>query len=533
MLHKYRFFPLLLAAILLFSVLPQQAFAEDSGNTASLLTSFCSDDHLELSISGTRLTVAGTISCSGLEKVCAVCKTVSGKELNRQHKNTGSGKRFSMTLGLSGTEDIDLSVYTFVRGETMGWSYEWGRITIGKEASGYVFKKGTVLENNNAFTSAWINPAEWNDAEVTEDIRTLSDSIVGTVKDDYAKCFLLNKWVAENIYYDYDNYYGKSQRTSLDPEDVLLSHKSVCAGYARLLTDLILAQGIPAFDASVYALGESTNGGSFARGAAAGTEPNHAITEAFVNGRWIIMDPTWDSNNKYSDGSYEKVATNGFYYFDITPEAFALDHQYFDRGPLTLQEGTVVNATESSRIPSSWAQELILSAIGEGIVPEAFQKYYSAPISRASMCALAVNMIQAKTGKTIGAFLSDQKKTLSGSLFADTTDSNVLACKALGIVDGKGKDSTGRDLFKPEDTLTRAQAAVISAKLAGLFGEETDGFENTFPDAAGHWSAPYLGWASSAGILSGTANGNFNPDGTLTLEQAIIIIYKTMKDTAE
>lgn len=58
---------------------------------------------------------------------------------------------------------------------------------------------------------------------------------------------------------------------------------------------------------------------------------NHAHTEAYVDGRWIVMDATWDSNNEYRGGTYITKAPNGFYYFDITPEAFALDHKTTSR----------------------------------------------------------------------------------------------------------------------------------------------------------------------------------------------------------
>jgi transglutaminase/protease-like cytokinesis protein 3 len=33
-------------------------------------------------------------------------------------------------------------------------------------------------------------------------------------------------------------------------------------------------------------------------------EPNHVWNEAYVDGRWVIVDTTWDSANKYENGNF-------------------------------------------------------------------------------------------------------------------------------------------------------------------------------------------------------------------------------------
>ena len=63
------------------------------------------------------------------------------------------------------------------------------------------------------------------------------------------------------------------------------------------------------------------------------------------------MDATWDSNNKYENGSYNTDTPNGFYYFDITPEALSFDHKYITRanGQLKMQNGAVTGADTPRR----------------------------------------------------------------------------------------------------------------------------------------------------------------------------------------
>ena len=52
---------------------------------------------------------------------------------------------------------------------------------------------------------------------------------------------------------------------------------------------------------------------------------NHAHAEAFVDGKWVVMDPTWDSNNKYENGEYN-YETSVIRYFDATLEFLSYTH---------------------------------------------------------------------------------------------------------------------------------------------------------------------------------------------------------------
>lgn len=84
---------------------------------------------------------------------------------------------------------------------------------------------------------------------------------------------------------------------------------------------------------------------------------------------------------------------------------------------------------------------------------------------------------------------------------------------ALGILEGE--DGT----FHPERTLTREEGAKIITYLM-LGGDAADNLSTSvapFADvAAGRWSAGYIAYCVSQGIVGGYGNGNFGPTDTLT-----------------
>lgn len=284
-------------------------------STTHLRTSYSENNYLDLSISGTTLTVSGRILLDGLRQLQI---RADGKT---QTIPASSGQLFSVSFPLSSDGTTPVNVYTNTSGSTF-WSLIWNRIYLQKTDGGYEIMPSLVLENNLTFQNSVIDPSAAFDfpSEIPETVSAKAREIVGNETDDYTKVFLLHQWVAENIYYDYDAYYDTDLRT-MNTAQVLETRRGVCAGYAALLRDMILSQGIPA----IYSSNMSLNSSSYALTSSGGED--HAHTEAYVDGRWIVMDVTWDSNNEYRNGSYITEAPNGFYYFDITPEAFALDHK--------------------------------------------------------------------------------------------------------------------------------------------------------------------------------------------------------------
>lgn len=185
-------------------------------------------------------------------------------------------------------------------------------------------------------------------------------------------------------------------------------------------------------------------------------------------------------------------------------------------------------------LPSTWAIEPLVEAyknkvIGDywfKIVPES--KGYSIKITRAECCEILMELLEAHTNAKILDLLTDL-----GLEFGDDTEFNdtgsliyyakycISGLYKLGIVKGVGNGK-----FNPNGTLTRAEMAALLNRTAEYLGVDTSGYTHSFTDAAGHWSDKELGWPSSVGIIKGVGDEKFAPNKTLTLEQAIVIIYR-------
>ena len=71
--------------------------------------------------------------------------------------------------------------------------------------------------------------------------------------------------------------------------------------------------------------------------------------------------------------------------------------------------------------------------------------------------------------------------------------------------------------FRPQETLTRAQAAkIICTMLLGADHVNDVSASATFADTNGHWAAKFIGYCADQGIVSGVGNNKFNPEGKLT-----------------
>ncbi len=92
----------------------------------------------------------------------------------------------------------------------------------------------------------------------------------------------------------------------------------------------------------------------------------------------------------------------------------------------------------------------------------------------------------------------------------------------LGIMSG---DQHGN--FNPDNTVTRAEMAAIACRLLG----ETENLPSNdrFPDVPmGHWANGYVSKAAELGIVTGYDTGLFGPTDTVTYEQAVTMIIRSL-----
>jgi len=97
----------------------------------------------------------------------------------------------------------------------------------------------------------------------------------------------------------------------------------------------------------------------------------------------------------------------------------------------------------------------------------------------------------------------------------------IDALVAKQIINGMG-DGT----FSPGKTMTRAQFCTITVKALGLTPKAAGAFTDV---PSGQWYAGYVGTASSHGIVNGIGGNKFNPNGTITRQEAAAMVARAAR----
>lgn len=93
--------------------------------------------------------------------------------------------------------------------------------------------------------------------------------------------------------------------------------------------------------------------------------------------------------------------------------------------------------------------------------------------------------------------------------------SYIVDLAGRGLLEGR----SGRT-FDPEGALTRAEAAALLARLAGLSPEPD---ANTFSDTGSHWAGGYIAAARRAELVTGVSDTVFEPDRDVTREEFAVL----------
>ncbi|MCL1790357.1 MAG: transglutaminase-like domain-containing protein [Peptococcaceae bacterium] len=131
-------------------------------------------------------------------------------------------------------------------------------------------------------------------------------SITSGATSDYDKAKTVYDWVSQNIQYDYDALYSGIyvEKSALE---TLASGRGVCIDYASLTAALLRAVNVPTKLVTGYLLDTSAQE-VWTEELIAADKGNHVWNEAFIDGRWIIIDTSYEANDAYRK------------YFDISIE---------------------------------------------------------------------------------------------------------------------------------------------------------------------------------------------------------------------
>lgn len=115
--------------------------------------------------------------------------------------------------------------------------------------------------------------------------------------------------------------------------------------------------------------------------------------------------------------------------------------------------------------------------------------------------------------------------TLPDKTFSDVAQhKNREAIEALAqrnIISG-----TPDGLFSPNKSMTRAEFSTIVVKALGLEPKVDTAFRDVTSD---QWYAPYVGCAYRYGIVGGVGEQRFNPSGTITRQEAALMVARAAK----
>lgn len=131
---------------------------------------------------------------------------------------------------------------------------------------------------------------------------------------------------------------------------------------------------------------------------------------------------------------------------------------------------------------------------------------------------------------TLVVLASTLCQTAVFAAFSDVDDANsykkaITTLTKLSVIDGY--EENGVSLFKPENTITRAEFTKLIVFILGL-GELTYD-TNEFTDVSDeHWAKNYIQTAYHLGIIAGMGDGTFAPDDPVTYEQALKMVVCTL-----
>jgi len=177
-------------------------------------------------------------------------------------------------------------------------------------------------------------------------------------------------------------------------------------------------------------------------------------------------------------------------------------------------------------IPSAWAVNSVNTAKSLGLATPELTNGYQAATTRAEFCRAAVNFL-----RTYGFDVD----SVTPKLFNDTNDTDIGIAAALGITSGTDAE---KNLFSPNGTLTREQAATMLRNVMNVIGLDTSAPSGVlWTDANGisSWAQSAVDVMYNAKIMNGTSSTSlvFSPKTSYTHEQSIITLVNLWEYAAK
>ena len=289
-----------------------------------------------------RVTDYGTLEMFGIvssrdKAWLVVCfNTPDGETVEQITVSTNDDYTFYKDMDIPETEHhtLDVNVYTGPEpyGNFVSWVYDY--VTIEDFYGDWQIQPSPVHDNNitmyerdksitDALESTLSIQSEY------ANMKSIAEQVSAGYLTDYDRAAAIHDWVCSYLYYDNDAL-NSGETAPYAAASVVNSRRAVCLGYATLYATLCRSIGIPCNVVSGYALGVGSGDTRWTDENLNTTEQNHAWNEVYVDGRWAIVDPTWDSQNKYENGEFVEGSGVSRLYFDANLDFFSANHKIIE-----------------------------------------------------------------------------------------------------------------------------------------------------------------------------------------------------------
>lgn len=170
-----------------------------------------------------------------------------------------------------------------------------------------------------------------------------------------------------------------------------------------------------------------------------------------------------------------------------------------------------------------WAKEEVSTARSLGLVTPLADRDFKSNISRLQFAELSAGLVEKLTGQVLTPAAEDT--------FTDCTEPAALKAYAAGITTGTGDGTT----FSPDANITREQIAAMLVRAIAAAQRETgktpltgtgDLTAYTDSPAVSSWAVEGVTALNAAGIMKGTSATTLTPQGTTTIQEAVILILR-------
>ena len=175
-------------------------------------------------------------------------------------------------------------------------------------------------------------------------------------------------------------------------------------------------------------------------------------------------------------------------------------------------------------LPDSWARDEIESLAQRGVIPDGILSDYGAKITRAEFTALMVNTCNYAGAADTGA---PGRAATFEDIRGNPYVKHIRAGYLYGIIDG-----VSNTRFEPDASLTREAAAKILCAAVGRINGITAvsqapvayDDQNKISD----WALPFVAYAKEHGLMIGDLENRFNPQDSITREEAMALVERTI-----